>query len=68
MSSLQCYASCGFTQLCIIACPNNRVLEENAVLLCSFLSELPDDGEPLRIEFAADATAQRRSDEEPEIK
>ncbi len=68
MLSLQCYASCGFTQLCIIACPNNRVLGENAVLLCSFLAELPDDGEPLRIEFAADATAPLRDDEKKESK
>ena len=59
MMSMKCYALCGFTQLCIIACPNNRNLGELAVLLCSSDLEPEDDSLPLKIEFADPAELQR---------
>ena len=52
MLNLKCYAPCGFTQLCVIACPNNRRLEEPAALVCSSALEFEEDTLPLRIEFA----------------
>jgi hypothetical protein len=61
MLDLKCYAPCGFTQLCVIACPNNRRLGESAALVCSSDLELEDDTLPMRIEFA-DRSELRRED------
>ena len=52
MLNLNCYAPCGFTQLCVIACPNNRRLGESAALVCSSDLELGEDTLPLKIELA----------------
>ena len=63
MMSMKCYALCGFTQLCIIACPNNRILGEEALLLCPPDGETEDDALPLKIEFA-DSSELRRDDQD----
>jgi hypothetical protein len=61
MPSLKCYAPCGFMQLCIIACPNNRILAEPADILCASEVEREDDNVPLKIEFA-DPAEPRKDD------
>jgi hypothetical protein len=66
MLSLKCYALCGFTQLCIIACPNNRMLEQSATLECSSGSELPDNDEPCKVEFAVESAPPGRQADTPE--
>ncbi len=63
MLNLKCYAPCGFTQLCVIACPNNRRLGESAALVCSSDLELGKDTLPLRIEIA-DRSGRARDDSE----
>jgi len=63
MLSVKCYALCGFTQLCIIACPNNRMLGQWVMPECPPASESPDDDEPCQVEFAAEsALPGRRAD------
>ncbi len=52
MLNLNCYALCGFTQLCLIACPNNRVLGQDAIILCAPEPAPRRHDERLRIEFA----------------
>ncbi len=66
MKKMDCYAPCGFTQLCMIACPNNRVLDQYAMLVCSSTLQSVDDGEPMQIEFdAGSGRTRRREDIEP---
>ena len=60
MLNLNCYALCGFTQLCLIACPNNRVLGQDAMILCAPALAPRRDDERLRIEFAANTALPRR--------
>lgn len=68
MVNLKCYAPCGFTQLCIIACPNNRALDQNGMLQCSSDLELAEDLEPLSVEFADESVPPRSERDAREIK
>ena len=67
MVNLKCYAPCGFTQLCLIACPNNRALDQTGTLQCSSNLELSDDGELLTIEFAMQSVPQQHERDAPEV-
>jgi hypothetical protein len=51
MKSLTHFAPCGLTQLCIIACPNNRWLGLGPALECQGDAGLPDDKESWKVEF-----------------
>ncbi|MCL4396543.1 MAG: hypothetical protein M1482_17360 [Chloroflexi bacterium] len=51
-SKLYCRAPCGLVQLCLIACPNNRVLDEGKSAVCmAESSDEPDQA--FQVEFAA---------------
>lgn len=65
MMSMKCYALCGFTQLCIIACPNNRILGEETLLLCPPDGETEDGTVPLKIEFAGRSELRRDEPDRP---
>jgi len=54
MLNLKCPAPCGFTQLCLIACPNNRMLNQDGTLQCSSGIVLSNDTEPLAVVFGTE--------------
>ena len=59
MVEMDCYAQCGIAQLCLIACPNNRILAEHPEITCELgyaLNSLADAGEPLEVVSDSDAS------------
>jgi hypothetical protein len=66
MLNLRCSAKCGFTQLCLIACPNNLVLDQDETLQYSSSPILSDETEPLAAEFATEWVPLPREGDSPE--
>jgi hypothetical protein len=52
MKCSSCFASYGLTQLCAVACPNNRLLAQELAVECQDHLELSDDLAALKVEFA----------------
>ncbi len=67
MGEKKLYIRCGSVQLCLVACPNNRLLAEHPEITCELdygLSTLVDDGEPLKVVSGTDAGVSPRADSE----
>ncbi len=59
MKSVICFAPCGLSQLCVIACPNNRALGQGVIVTCPNYPELADDQTPMKVEFADKPKSER---------
>jgi|GEM_PF-5495931 hypothetical protein len=63
MLSLRCFAECGWSELCIIACPYNAQLDQKSAPTCARESPVTvDENELLEVIDASEQVQPGRSD------